>query len=95
MPPFSCYTDMESTRYIIKICSSRPCHTIRSEDLIEIMEDALGVKAGETSPDGMFSLEVLNCLGMCDHPPSMMINDTHYGDLKADRVKKLIADLKS
>jgi len=95
MPPFSCYTDMEPTRYIIRICSSQPCHTVRSEDLIKITEGALDVKAGETSSDGMFSLEVVNCLGMCDHPPSMMINDTHYGDLNADRVNKLIAGLKS
>ena len=95
MPPFCYDTNMKPARYIIRICSSRPCHTVRSEDLIKLIEDELGVKDGEASPDGMFTLEVVNCLGMCDHPPSMMINDTHYGDLNMERVKKLIAGLKS
>ena len=85
---------MEQGKYIIRVCSSLTCHLSGSEDILRIIEEELGIKDGVTYPDKNFTLEVVFCLGMCDHSPSMMINETKYGDLTLSKVKKLIAELK-
>ena len=95
VPPVLFKLAMEKDGYIIRICSSQPCHTLRPDNLIRLVEQELGIKDGETFPDSRFILKVVNCIGMCDHPPSMMINEVHYGDLTADKVKKLLAEIKS
>lgn len=81
-------------KYVIRVCSSLPCHLSGSEDILRIIEEELGIKDGVTHPDKKFTLEVVFCLGMCDHSPSMMINDTKYGDLTPGKARKLIAELK-
>ena len=85
---------MEQGKYIIRVCSSLSCHLCGSEDILKVIEEELGIKDGETSPDKKFTLEVVFCLGMCDHSPSMMINETKYGNLTIERVRKIIAELK-
>ena len=85
---------MEQAKYIIRVCSSLPCHTSRSDDILKIIEKELGIKDGGTSQDKRFALEVVYCLGMCDHAPSMMINDKKYGDLTPEKARNIIKELK-
>ena len=85
---------MKQARYILRVCSSLPCHTSGSENILKIIEEELGIKDGEVSSDKKFALEVVFCLGMCDHSPSMMINETKYGDLTIGKIRKTIAELK-
>ncbi len=86
---------MEPVKYVIRLCSSLLCHTYRDVDFLKLIEEELGIKAGETSPDGRFTLEIVRCLGMCFHAPSMMVNDQTYGDLTADRARKILRELKN
>ena len=57
-------------------------------------EETLGVRRGEVSPDGRIALLVADCIGMCDHFPSMMINERHYGDITVSSTRRLLEDIK-
>ena len=77
-------------RYVIKVCKSLPCLLKDSQMIISSVEEAIGVKPGETTPDGKFSLQLTNCIGACDKAPVMMINDHVYGDLTPGRISQIL-----
>ena len=87
-------TTKEQGKYVIRLCGSLPCHLNNSENMLTVIEGELGIKAGETSPDKKFTLEVVPCLGLCDKAPAMMINQEIYGNLTEDMVKEIIGKLK-
>ena len=59
--------------------------------MLNRLEEELGVKAGETTPDGLFTLNATRCLGACGLAPVMMVNDDVYGRLTPDQVPGIIA----
>lgn len=79
---------------IIKVCSGTACHIRGSESIKEEILDILGIKSGETTGDGMFSVEVVNCLGACALAPVMVINDKYYGNMTKEKVKAVIDEYK-
>ncbi len=81
-------------RYIIRLCQSPPCWLQGAFNLKEKLEELLGIKMGETTPDGLFTLEFSSCLGVCGVAPAMMINDTVYGNLTPEKVEEIIEDLR-
>ena len=87
-------TSKEQGKYVIRLCDSLPCRLNNSEDILKVIEGELGIKAGGTSPDKKFTLEVVPCLGLCDIAPAMMINDKNYGDLNKEAPQKILAGLK-
>ncbi len=68
-------------RNIIRICDSPPCHLMGSQSLIDYLKKTLKINIGETTKDGMFTLELTSCLGACGVAPTMMINEEMYGNL--------------
>ena len=86
-------TTKEQGKYVIRICDSLPCYLNKSDGVLGVIETELGIKAGETSADRKFTLEVVPCLGLCDKAPAMMINDKIYGNLTEQSVKEIIAEL--
>ena len=87
-------TTSEQGKYVIRICDSLPCYLNKSDGVLGVIEKELEIKAGETSADRKFTLEVVPCLGLCDKAPAMMVNDRIYGNLTEQSVKKIIAELK-
>ncbi len=77
--------------YVIRVCCSAPCHVNGSVDVLEALQKELGIKEGETSRDGKFTLEMASCLGVCGVAPAMMINDVTYGNLSEDRIREILA----
>jgi len=78
-----------SGRHVIKVCSGTACHVKRSDLIHSYLMEKLGVKDLETTPDGRFTLESVNCLGACAYAPSMMVDEEVFGKLtkeKADQV---------
>jgi NADH-quinone oxidoreductase subunit E len=74
---------------IVRICQGTACH-IKGADLIqEHLETGLGLKPGETSPDLKYSLEVVNCLGVCAMAPVVVVNDKMHGNVRCDRAVRL------
>ena len=75
---------------VIRVCEGTACH-IRGAKLIrEQIETKLGIKAGETTPDGKFSIEVVACVGACAMAPVVMVNDKYHGSVRVSSAKKLV-----
>jgi len=87
-------TTKEQGKYAIRLCNSLPCDLNSSKEMLKVIEEELDIKAGETSSDKKFTLEVVPCLGLCDKAPAMMINDKIYENLTEETAKKIIAELK-
>jgi NADH-quinone oxidoreductase subunit E len=81
-------------KYLIRICRSPVCCIKDAFDLIEVLKQLLGVELGETTSDGLFTLETSECLGKCEMAPSMSINDTHFGGLSKARLKTILNKIK-
>ena len=79
-------------RNVIRICKSVPCFLKNSDIIIESVKKELGIKPGETTPDGRFSFELTNCIGACDKAPAMMLNHDVYGDLTPERISQILRE---
>ncbi len=79
-------------RYIIRRCNSAPCHILGADNLQEMLKAELGVEVGETTPDGLFTLEETSCLGACEASPNMQINEVIFGNLTPGRIRNILAD---
>ena len=77
-------------RSVILLCDSVSCWVMGCEGLRKKLESGLGVKLGETTPDGRFTLLPTVCLGACDHAPAMMVGDNLFGDLDPDRLDVIL-----
>jgi NADH-quinone oxidoreductase subunit E len=77
-------------RHVILMCDSISCWIMGCERLRERLTARLGVKPGETSADGEFTLLPVVCLGTCDHAPALMVDDDLYRDLDPDRVDEIL-----
>ena len=73
--------------HIIKCCDGTACHIRGASTLIEGIARELGIGQGETTPDGQFSLETVNCLGSCALAPVMVIDDVYYGKVTLERLR--------
>jgi len=74
----------------IAVCLGTACYVKGSGDIIERLEERLGIKSGEPSSDGKFSLEATRCIGACGLAPVLTINDEVYGRLKKEDVDKIL-----
>ena len=63
-----------------------------ADPLIDAAESYLGIKSGETTPDGMFTLEIVSCLGCCSLAPVVMINGKVYGKMTRARLTQLLEE---
>lgn len=80
-------------KYIILQCQGTACHVNGSKQVSSAICDELGIEPGETSSDGMFTLENVACLGCCSLAPVIMINGEAYGNLTPDSARKIIKDI--
>ncbi len=77
-------------KYIIRVCRGTACHVKGSFDLLQTLENELGIKAGETTKDLMFSIETVACIGACSIAPVIAINEEFFGGLTTKSVQKLL-----
>jgi NADH:ubiquinone oxidoreductase subunit E/ferredoxin len=77
-------------RNVIRICKSLPCYLKNGSMIIENIAQSIGIRPGQTTPDGRYSLELTNCIGICDRAPAMLINDTVHGDLSAKKITDIL-----
>lgn len=91
---YSMYSTTPRGKNIIRLCESPHCYIKGSDNILRKLKNALNVSAGDTSKDGLFTLELCACLGVCGNAPVMMINDDVYGDLTEDKIDEIIAKLR-
>jgi NADH-quinone oxidoreductase E subunit len=81
-------------RNVIRICKSLPCYLKHCQTIIETVEKELGIRPGKTTPDGRFSFQLTNCIGLCDRAPAMMINNDAHVDLTPEKIAKILKNYK-
>jgi NADH:ubiquinone oxidoreductase subunit E len=82
-------------RFIFRLCRTYSCELAGKEEIAKQLSRDLGVDFGETSADGMFSLEWANCMGMCDQGPAMLVNEEIYTRLTPNRAHTIVQDFKT
>jgi NADH-quinone oxidoreductase subunit F len=65
-------------KFVLQICTTLSCAVAGAERVVEELEKKLGIKAGETDPTGMFTIQPMECLGACDRAPVLMVNNEHW-----------------
>lgn len=80
--------------YIIRMCESAPCHVAGADELLKAIEQQLGIKAGQTTPDGKFTLELTECVGQCQATPVITINSEPLFNVKPNMLGQILAACK-
>lgn len=81
-------------KFHIQVCRSLMCALVRADELIAWLQKHLGISVGETTPDKLFTLSAVECLGSCGTGPMMQINDDYYERLTEEKVAQILDDLK-
>jgi len=81
-------------KHHVMICRGTACHVKGSAAVLKMCEEVLGIKAGDTSRDGLFSIEVVSCIGACGLAPVISINGEFHAKVTADKLRKLVEDLR-
>jgi NADH-quinone oxidoreductase E subunit len=78
----------------ICICRTLSCYLLGKQEIVDYLKRDLGIKPGEVSEDGQFSLEEVECLGHCGTAPVVQVNGEFYENMNVDKLKELLATLK-
>jgi len=82
--------------YVLQVCTTLSCALAGAERVVEALERTLGIKAGQTDPTGMFTIQPMECLGACDRAPVMMVNNEHWHELlKPEDTAALVTRMKT
>jgi len=77
-------------KHIIKICNGTACHLRGSMNIATQLKRNLGIEPGETTEDGEFSIELVNCLGSCALAPVMVVDGTYHNKLRVDQIPDIL-----
>lgn len=82
-------------KFVLQVCHNLSCYLRGSDELLQKIKDILGIKEGQTTPDGMFSLEKVECLASCSTGPVMQVNEWDYHEnLDLEKIEQIIAAIK-
>ena len=90
---YEMYTEKTLGRHLLQVCRTLPCMLAGSEVLMEHLQRKLGLKPGQTTADGRFTLVAVECLACCDGGPALMINETLHRRVSPERADALLAEL--
>ena len=91
---YTMYKQRPSGRHHIQVCTTLSCMLRGSDELLRHLERKLGIRPGETTPDGKFSLVRVECLGSCGTAPMFQLNDDYHEDLTLEKADSLLDGLK-
>ncbi|HDQ72050.1 MAG TPA: NAD(P)H-dependent oxidoreductase subunit E [Chloroflexi bacterium] len=90
---FKAFSLQPQGEHMLRVCLGTACHVIGGVRILEHLERELGIKAGETTPDGKFSLQAVRCLGACALAPVMVVDEHVHGKVTNDKASKIVAAL--
>lgn len=82
-------------KYHLQVCTNVSCMLRGAYDLLKKLEDELKIKKGETTPDGLFTISEVECLGSCGTAPVIQINEDYYENLNEEKLIQIIQELKN
>ncbi|MBI2876570.1 MAG: NADH-quinone oxidoreductase subunit NuoE [Candidatus Tectomicrobia bacterium] len=80
-------------KHIISVCDSISCYILGGETLLTYLEKKLGIQAGQTTPDGTFTLIPTVCLGHCELAPVMLVDRQVFGHLTEEKIDRILAEV--
>ncbi|KAI6191714.1 hypothetical protein M3Y97_00257700 [Aphelenchoides bicaudatus] len=92
---YTMYNRNPMGKFHLQVCATTPCMLRGAESITECISKKLGIKVGETTKDGLFTLSEVECLGACVNAPMIQINDDYYEDLTPDDMNELLDELKA
>lgn len=82
-------------KYLFEVCQTGPCMLNGSDDIVKYIYEKLGIKPGETTEDGMFTLKTVECLGACGYAPMMQQGKYYKEHLTRERIDSIIAECRN
>ena len=92
---YSMYNLKPVGRYMFEVCQTGPCMLNGSDDIIKYIGDRLGIKPGETTSDGLFTLKTVECLGACGYAPMMQLGKNYREHLTKAKVDQIIEECRN
>ncbi len=92
---YSMYNLKPVGKYMFEVCQTGPCMLNGSDQIIAYIENKLGIKPGQTTADGMFSLKTVECLGACGYAPMMQFGKTYREHLTTAKVDQIIEECRN
>ena len=92
---YSMYNLKPVGKYMFEVCQTGPCMLNGSDDIIKYIGDTLSIKPGETTPDGLFTLKTVECLGACGYAPMMQLGKTFREHLTKEKVDAIINECRN
>jgi NADH-quinone oxidoreductase subunit E len=92
---YSMYNLKPVGKYLFEVCQTGPCMINGSDDIVKYIYDKLGIKPGETSADGLFTLKTVECLGACGYAPMMQMGKNYREHLTKEKVDAIIAECRN
>ncbi len=92
---YSFFTTQPRGKHTIRVCLGTACYVRGGKRILEKLESLLGISVGETTPDGLFTLEVARCIGACGLAPAMMIDGDVFKQVKPEKLDSLLDSIRS
>jgi NADH-quinone oxidoreductase subunit E len=92
---YSMYNLEPVGKYMFEVCQTGPCMLNGSEDIIKYINEKLGIQAGETTRDGLFTLKTVECLGACGYAPMMQMGKTYREHLTKEKIDAIIEECRN
>jgi len=91
---YTMYNRRPVGRYLVQVCTNISCHLCGGEEVLEAFLEEVGVRLGETSEDGLFTVMEVECLGACGFATVVQVNDEYYEDVTPERVPEIVRELR-
>ncbi len=92
---YSMYNLKPVGKYLFEVCQTGPCMVSGCDDIIDYIKSKLNISVGETTPDGLFTLKTVECLGACGYAPMMQLGKYYREHLTKEKVDAIIAECKA
>ena len=89
---YSMYNTKPVGKYMFEVCQTGPCMLMGSDSIIRYIQDKLGIKPGETTSDGLFTLKTVECLGACGYAPMMQLGKHYREHLTKEKVDAIVEE---
>src|ERR1700738_3733298 len=92
---YSMYRRTPTGQYLVGVCTNTLCAIMGGDAILEALQDHVGINAGQTSDDGRFTLDHVECNAACDYAPVMMVNWEFFDNMTPERARRLADDLRA
>jgi len=92
---YTMYNRQPMGKYNLQVCTTTPCQLCGSDGIMKAVQDHLKIKPGQTTPDNLFTLQEVECLGACVNAPMLAVNDDYHEDLTPEATVEILKQLQA